>query len=173
MRNKSKTPQKTQRSTILTTRKFSRNYMDKMLKEMERDEKWKTIISEELNCQPKETRRKVLEKFQKILASSLSNALIEVDKEEESITFHSTANAFTFFEKISLVFQCNLVVNELSVHSDVNYLKNCEIHLTEDNILCEISNNKIANQQQIEEITDDDVTRLENILESGKQNSSK
>ena len=140
MRNKSKMPQKTQRTTILTTEKFRRNYMDKMLKEMKRDEKWKTIISQELNCRPKETQYKVLEKFQKILSSSLFSALIEVDKEKESITFHSTANAFAFFEKISSVFQCNLVVNELSVSSDINHLKNCEIHLTENNILCEISN---------------------------------
>ena len=91
----------------------------------------------------KKTKYKIIEKFQKILASSISNSLVEIDKVKESITFHSTANAFTFFEKISTVFQCNLVVNKLSVSSDVNYLNNCEIHLTKDNILCEIKDSKV------------------------------
>ena len=112
--------------------------MDKMLQEVKRDETWRNAIAEELNSMEKKTKYKIIEKFQKILTSSISNSLVEIDKVKESITFCSTANAFTFFEKISTVFQCNLVVNKLSVSSDVNYLKNCEIHLTEDNILCEI-----------------------------------
>ena len=128
---------------ILTTERFRRNYMDKMLQEVKRDEKWRNAIAEELNCMEKKTKYKIIEKFQKILTSSISNSLVEIDKVKESITFHSTANAFTFFEKISTVFQCNLVVNELSVSSDVNYLKNCEIHFTEDNILCKIKDSKV------------------------------
>ena len=130
----------------------------------------------------KKTKYKIIEKFQKILTSSISNSLVEVDKVKESITFHSTANAFTFFEKISTVFQCNLVVNELIVSSDVNYLKNCKIHLTKDNILCEIKDTKIYKvKDQIHphtetkkmqpimqkgEIMDADTTHLEDIISS-------
>ena len=117
--------------------------MDKMLQEVKRDGKWRNTIADKLNCTEKKTKYKIIEKFQKILTSFISNSLVEIDKVKESITFHSTANAFTFFAKISTVFQCNLVVNELSVSSDVNYLQNCEIHLTEDNILCEIKDTKI------------------------------
>ena len=98
--------------------------MDKMLQEVKRVEKWRSAIAEELNCMVKKAKYKIIEKFQKILTSFISNSLVEIDKVEESITLHSIANTFTFFEKISTVFQCNLVVNELSVSSDVNYLKN-------------------------------------------------
>ena len=114
-----------------------------MLQEVKRDEKWRNAIAEELNCMDKKAKYKIIEKFQKILTSFICNSLVEIDKVKESITFHSTANAFTFFEKISTVFQCNLVVNSLSVSSDVNYLKNCKIHLTEDNIICKIKDTKV------------------------------
>ena len=154
--------------------------MDKMLQEVKRDGKWRNAIAE-LNCMEKKTKYKIIEKFQKILTSSISNSLVEIDKVKESITFHSTANAFTFFEKISTVFQCNLVVNELSVSSDVNCLKNCEIHLTQDNILCEIKDTKIDKvkdqvhphtetkkmqpiTQKEEKIMDADATCLEDII---------
>ena len=85
--------------------------------------------------------------------------------------------------KSKTVFQCNLVVNELSISSDVNYLKNCEIHLTEDNILCEIKETKIDKvkdqvhphtetkkmqpiTQKEEKITDADAAHLEDIISS-------
>ena len=125
----------------------------------------------------------IIEKFQKILTSTISNSLVEIDKVEESITFHSIANAFMFFEKISTVFQYNLVVNKLSDSSDVNYLKNYEIHLTKDNILCEIKDTKIGKgkgqvhlhtetkkmqsiTQKEEKITDADAACLEDIISS-------
>ena len=136
MRNKSKTPQKPQTDSDETT-------WTKMLQEVKRDEKWRNAIAEELNCMEKKVKYKIIEKFQKILTSSISNSLVEIDKVKESITFHYTANTFTFFEKISTVFQCNLIVNKLSVSSDVNYLKNCKIHLTEDSILCKIKDTKV------------------------------
>ena len=183
MRNKSRTPQKAQRTMILTTDQFRRNYIDKMLQEVKRNEKWRNAIAEELNCMEKEAKYKIIEKFQKILTSSISNSLIEIDKVKESITFHSTANAFMFFEKISKVFQCNLVVNKLSVSSDVNYLKNCKIHLTEDNIFCEIKDTKVdkgkeqvrphsetkkmqSTMQKEERIMDADAAHLEDIIGS-------
>ena len=157
--------------------------MDKMLQEGKSDKKWRTAIAEELNCTEKQAKYKVIEKFQKILTSSISNSLVEIDKVKESITFRSTANAFTFFEKISTVFQCNFVVNKLSVYSDVNYFKNCEIHLTEDNILCEIKDTKVDKgkgqvlphtetkktqsiTEKEEKITDADATHLEDIISS-------
>ena len=87
--------------------------MDKMLQEVKRDEKWRNAIVEELNCTKKKAKYKIIEKFQKILTSSISNSLAEIDKVKEFITFHSTANTFMFFEKISTVFQFNLIVNEL------------------------------------------------------------
>ena len=86
MRNKSKTPQKAQRTTILTTDQFRRNYMDTMLQEVKRDGKWRNAIAEELNCMEKKTKYKIIEKFQKILTSSISNSLVEIDKVKESIT---------------------------------------------------------------------------------------
>ena len=155
--------------------------MDKMLQEVKRDKKWRNAIAEELNCTEKKTKYKIIEKFQKILTYSISNSLVEIDKVKESITFHSTANAFMFFEKISTVFQGNLVVNKLSVSSDVNYLKNCEIHLTEDNILCKIKDSKVDKvkdqvhphsetkkmqpiMQKEQKITDADATHLEDII---------
>ena len=124
---------------------------------------------EELNCTEKKAKYKITEKFQKILISSISNSLIEIDKVKESITFHSTANAFMFFEKISTVFQCNLVVNKLSVSSDVNYLKNCEIHLTEDNILCEIKDTKADKGK--EQVRPHSKTKKSNLLCKKKRES--
>ena len=159
-----------------------------MLKEVKRDEKWMKSIAEELNCDMKETRSKILEKFQKILHSSISNSLVEVDQNCENIMFHSTANAFLFFEKLSNIFQCNLVVNELSIQTDVNLLKNCEIHLTENNILCEINDAdrkersciykspSVPNEMRLipvtkeEQITDEDVKVLDNIIENKEEN---
>ena len=128
---------------------------------------------------PRKAKRKVLETFQKILTSSLLNGVIKVDKTNESITFHTSTNAFIFFEKISAVFPCNLVVNELSVFSDVYHLKDCEIHLTEDNILCEIHDTKTPDPKQTEtgsekneNITDEDTSRLENILTDEPENGN-
>ena len=151
-----------------------------MLQEVKRDEKWRSAIAQELNCTETKAKYKIIEKFQKILTSSISNSLVEIDKVKESITFHSTVNAFMFFEKISTVFQCNLVVNKLSVSSDVNYLKNCEIHLTEDNIFCEIKDTKVdegkeqvrshteiqSTMQKEEKITDADAAGLDDIISS-------
>ena len=157
--------------------------MDKMLQEVKRDKKWRNAIAEELNCMEKKAKYKIIEKFQKIPTSSISNALVEIDKVKEFITFRSTANTFTFFEKISTVFQCNPVVNELSVSSDLNYLKNCKIHITEDNILCEIKDTKVDKgkgqvrphtetkkpefiTQKEEEIMNADAAHLEDIISS-------
>ena len=124
----------------------------------------------------------------KILHSSISNSLVEVDQNCENIMFHSTANAFSFFEKLSNIFQCNLVVNELSIRTDINLLKNCEIHLTKNNILCEINDADrkecssiyksplLPNEMQIipvteeEPITDKDAKFLDNIIENKEEN---
>ena len=159
--------------------------MERMLKEVKKDEKWKKSIAEELNCDRKETRSKILEKFQKILHSSISNSLVEVDQNCENITFHSTANTFSFFKKLSNIFQCNLVVNELSIWTDVNLLKSCEIHLTKNNILCKINNahrkeqlsiykslllpNKMQLIPKEEQITDEDVKVLNNMIENKEE----
>ena len=136
---KTKKSGKKQPTTILAAEKFKRNYMEKMLKELKKDEKWKMSIAEELNCKTCEVKKKILEKFQKILTSSMSNSLLEIDEKYEHIMFNSTTDAFSFFEEVSVIFQCNLDVNELSVRSNINYIKHCSIHLTQDNILCEIT----------------------------------
>ena len=86
-KTKSKTGQKSQRVSVITTERFKRNYMEQMLKELKRDEKWKIAIAEELNCNKKETKNRILEKFQKILNSSIANSLVEIDKECEGLTF--------------------------------------------------------------------------------------
>ena len=104
LKRKSKTCQKSQHTTVITTERFKRNYMERILKELKKDEKWKLTIAEELNCNRKESKNKTLEKFQKILSSSIANSLVEIDKECETLTFWSTANAFTFFEKLSYIF---------------------------------------------------------------------
>jgi len=163
--------EKRQRTTILTTEKFKRNYVEKMLKEVKKDEKWKMNIAEELNCQKNEVKKKILEKLQKALTSSMSNSLLEIDEKYEHILFHSTTDAFSFFEEMSIIFQCNLDVNELSVRSNVNYLKHCSIHLTEDNILCEISTCQ-RNEEPIKNILSREIAKTQLFPEENESISS-
>ena len=159
--SKKQTPQKKQPSSTISIEMFRCNIIDKLLKELQKQETWTYLIAQELECQNCEVEYKIIEKMKKIMDSHLQNNRLEIDKEGKHLIFPLFLDVASFLEEIHKCIMCNLNINELNYISNINHPYSCTVTLTHDNIFCDIEK-KIKNENQektVEQMISDEVVK--------------
>ena len=158
---KKQTPPKKQPSSTISIETFRCNVIDKLLKELEKQEAWTYLIAQELECQNCEVEYKIIEKMKKIMDSHLKNNRLEIDKEGKHLIFPLFLDVASFLEEIHKCIMCDLNINELNYVSNINHPYSCTVTLTHGNIFCDIEK-KIKNENEektVEQMISDEVVK--------------
>ena len=140
---------------------FQCNIIDKLLKEVRKQETWTYLIAQELECKKCEEEYNIIEKIKNIMDSHLKNNRLEIHKEGKHLIFPLFLDVASFLEEIHKCIMCNLNVNELNYISNINHLYSCTVTLTYDNIFCDIEK-KIKNENKektVEQMRSDKVVK--------------
>ena len=168
---------------------LKKRYLDVMTKDLSTDNIWKQRLSEQLNCDPANVEEQVTNKFREIVESGIDSSVMKADRDIKTITFQCTMYAYDFFEQLSTLFQCNLVINEGTVQSNENYVKNCYIQLEDRKLKTKLRNVnrektcaeencsvRIKQETSVEEnkftITDKDADALERFVAEAMETKS-
>ena len=158
MPKKRKSPKKQSSSTI-SVETFRRNVIDKLLKELLKDESWTHLIAQELECEKNhEVEYKIIEKMKRIMDCHLKNDKIQIDQEGKHLIFPIFLDVASFIEEIHKSVMCDLSINELDYVSNINHPYKCTVTLTHDNIFCDIEKKikKEKEEQTVEQLIKDE-----------------
>ena len=159
------------------TRHLRKRYLNVMMGELSSDEAWNLRVAEHLKCEPENAKEKSKCKMQEMLQSGMDRTLIKPEQDNKAITFRCTIDAYNFFEQLSNIFQCNLVINEVRVQTNMKHLKTCIIELEDKKLRMKLTNvkkdTKVVDEEEKKnsvesnkhEITDQDINVLEKILD--------
>ena len=159
---KKQTPPKKQPSSTISVETFRSNVIDKLLKELGKQELWTYLIAQELECQNCEVEYKILEKMKKIMDCHLKNKRLEIDKEGKHLIFPLFLDVASFLEEIHKCIMCDLNVNELNYVSNINHPNSWTVTLTHDNIFCDIEkkDKKMKSEEKtVEQMISDEVVK--------------